>query len=102
MASVHIVDDSVTFLKAASHALKNAGFKVTTTGTALTLALDLKKIRPDLLLLKVDIPFFSGTKALTVIRQRNLGRETKIVLCSAKDDLGLRFSSESWKSSKWA
>ena len=86
----------------ARRALQAEGFTVTTSDTSITLPADLlRKIKPDLVLLDVNIPRLSGTDTLSFIREHNLEQGTRFILCSVTDPTELErlagtFGADGW------
>lgn len=67
-ARVLVIDDDVPLLEAVRAALEGAGYEVETSSQPLELALDLSRVRPDLVLLDVAMPDVRGTDVLATLK----------------------------------
>jgi UDP-3-O-[3-hydroxymyristoyl] N-acetylglucosamine deacetylase len=67
-ANVYILDDEPNILKTLEGCLQDEGFTVTTQQTSLKLEEDLRRLRPDLILLDIWMPERDGIEALRIIK----------------------------------
>lgn len=88
---VLVVDDDVEQLRLISRVLVRQGFEVETIDSPFGTTNLARRIRPDIILLDVDMPAIPGDQLVSVLRARLPG--TKIVLFSATDVDDLRFKS---------
>jgi CheY-like chemotaxis protein len=77
-----VVDDSEIVLDVVSLTLQDAGFEVSTVGSAFKLNAAIREFGPDLILLDVMMPALSGTKAAEILGQYKFSREIPILLHS--------------------
>jgi len=85
-----MVDDNLTILKAASLALTEAGYVVTTRDQAVGTTVALMRERPDVVLLDVNMPLLEGDELVRSIRKREILRDIVVLLYSAKPSLELQ------------
>ncbi len=80
------VDDEEEILKIYDVFLRHEGFEVVKASNAEQCMEELKKARPDLILLDVNMPGIDGLLLLEMIRASEVGREIPIMMISAKND----------------
>jgi diguanylate cyclase (GGDEF)-like protein len=82
-----VVDDDETMRLLAESALESAGFSVQTlsSGDAASKAIDV--VRPDLVLLDVDMPGMDGFECCETIRATPFGRDLPIIMITGLDDV---------------
>ena len=96
MTTILIVDDAADIRLLVTAVLQRAGYEVIEAGsgpTALRLLDD--GLRPDALVLDVQMPEVDGWETLTSIRQRPEAGDTPVVMCSVRsrpDDVRLAWS----------
>jgi len=83
---VLVADDDLTHLLVAEEVLQQAGFRVV-TATDGRQALELfDKVKPDIVLLDVEMPGLNGFDICKAIRFKEVGRETPIILITGLED----------------
>ncbi|MDF2520242.1 MAG: response regulator receiver protein [Clostridia bacterium] len=83
MAKVLIADDSEIMRKSLTVILTEAGHTVAAEAVnGLQACMEFEKSRPDLVIMDVDMPFFSGLDALRTIMKRN--PMTNVVMLSSQ------------------
>jgi len=96
-----LIDDDPDQLKLLARLLRRAGFEVETVDSPFGSTNLVRKFRPDLILLDVDMPAIPGDQLVTVIRQNVRIPGVKIVLFSATDPDTLRMLSLSSGADGW-
>jgi two-component system OmpR family response regulator len=86
---VLFVDDDDELAAMTTRALAPFGIQVTTTSTSLGATNLTRRIRPDVVLLDVEIPALTGD-ALVALLRRSAPPTMRIVLYSSHDDSSLR------------
>lgn len=76
-----ILDDSPLALEAGRVALEQAGFEVLTLDNPLTITSAVRRERPDLALIDVDMPTLGGDSVVQILHQH--GSRLRVVLYSA-------------------
>ncbi len=64
-----IVDDSPTFLRAASDIIEAEGYEVETARNGKEGVQFAKKVKPDLIIMDIEMPIMSGIKATQELRE---------------------------------
>ncbi len=85
--SVLVVDDSAIILAAVEEALTQGGFQVTTCDNPILVASEIRKLKPQLLLLDVDMPAVKGYEIVAALRRSDALGETRVVMYSATEGL---------------
>jgi two-component system chemotaxis response regulator CheY len=85
-ARILVIDDSLPLLKAVREGLLAAGYEVETSTQPLQMALDLGRIRPDLVLLDVEMPEVRGTEVLATLRENAATIRADVILFSSKPE----------------
>ncbi len=98
---VLVIDDSATVLRLTKEALGAAGFEVTTALNPMTTAIEMGRVRPDIVLLDVEMPALSGTDVLRALRRVGCHAHVKIVLFSSLDEGRLQALAEQHGASGW-
>lgn len=80
---VFVVDDNNIILRFVALHLGEAGFDVHTSSNPLTVAMEVGRCRPDLVLLDVEMPAIRGTQVLAALRRTSCHSTVKIVLFSS-------------------
>ncbi len=83
-AKLFVIDDSVTGLSWAQAILENAGYEVFTYKSPLGVTRELNRLRPDLILLDVNMPSISGDKICKLLRTVAGALNPLIILYSSK------------------
>jgi two-component system OmpR family response regulator len=86
---VLLVDDDDELAAMTTRILGAHGIQVTTTSTSLGASNLARRIRPDVVLLDVELPALTGD-ALVGLLRRSAPSTTRIVLYSSHDDTSLR------------
>jgi len=84
---VLIVEDEIDIREAMAEAISDAGFLVSTAENGL---IGLEKAlaeKPDLILLDLIMPIMDGHQALKKIREDIWGRNAKVIVLTAMDDV---------------
>jgi two-component system chemotaxis response regulator CheB len=79
---VLMVDDSAVVLEAGRLALEDAGFSVVTLDNPLTVAGAVRRERPDLVLIDVNMPAVTGDIVAQIVNQHGITSKIKVVLYS--------------------
>jgi DNA-binding response OmpR family regulator len=77
-----VVDDSDVILEASAIAFEEAGFEVTTLDNPLSVAYQLRKNTPDLLLIDVNMPALTGDSVAKIVSSHGLSKRVPVVLYS--------------------
>ena len=85
MKTVFIIDDNPTNLAIAKNVLSN-NYKTYGLPSAEKMFIALEKVRPDLILLDVEMPDMDGFKALSVLKKDNKLKSIPVVFLTAKHD----------------
>jgi len=81
-----VVDDDENVLSALELVLRKAGYQVETTSDVFGLPLKVGNLKPDGVLLDVDLPAMTGDKLALNLKRLRSTRETKIIFHSAEDE----------------
>lgn len=79
---VLIVDDSAVVLEMGQLVLEEAGFQVVTLDNPLTLAAVLRREKPDLVLIDVNMPLVTGDAVTKIVHRTGFTKETVVLLYS--------------------
>ena len=85
MKIVFIVDDNDTNLMAAKTALEGV-YKTYALPSAEKMFKLAEKIKPDLILLDIDMPEMDGFQAIKILKQDNNLKQIPVIFLSAKND----------------
>lgn len=86
---VLVVDDDPMYLDLVERNLPTVAFEVTRSDTTLGVSNLIRKVRPAVVLLDVNVPALSGDSVLSLAR-RHAPSSTKFVLFSSSDEATLR------------
>ena len=91
-AKVLIIDDSPIILEAAKLALEDQGYQVITMDNPLVLAAAVRRERPDLVLIDVNMPTVTGDVVTGIVNSHGVTRRVPVVLYSdiSPDELAER------------
>ena len=81
-----LVDDEPNFLEILSIKLNTAGFRVEVAANGDMGIKRAKELKPDLILMDVQMPIKNGVEAVTELRQDKEMKETKIVFLTSYGD----------------
>jgi diguanylate cyclase (GGDEF)-like protein/PAS domain S-box-containing protein len=84
--SVLVADDEATSRLLTSDALEQAGFSVAQTEDGVSALRAFEQVRPDIVLLDVDMPEMDGFAVCRALRGCPMGREVPIVMVTGRDD----------------
>jgi two-component system response regulator EvgA len=98
--TVLLVDDDDALASMASRLLASRGIRVTTTSTSFGASNLVRRVRPDVVLLDVELPGLSGD-ALVALLRRSAAPGTRIVLYSSHDDDSLRAIAHRTQADGW-
>jgi two-component system KDP operon response regulator KdpE len=85
-----VVDDDPFVLKSVRATLEGAGYDVATYRSAITVPLDLREQKPDLVLLDVTMPDLVAKDAVKGMRKLPVMEGVPIILFSSKDEKELQ------------
>lgn len=85
-----IVDDDLTHLSSTRGILEAEGYEVYTHTQAFGSTNAIAAVKPDLVLLDVNMPGLSGDRLIDVYRANARIRDTRVVLYSSNDEDSLR------------
>ena len=88
--SVLVVDDDVDQLEMVRRFLRLEGFEVETCSSPIGVSNLVRRMRPNVVLLDVNIPALSGTNLLQLLKRNVDGESTRFVLFSSEDVERLR------------
>jgi two-component system OmpR family response regulator len=81
-AKILVIDDSEVILDATRITLEDAGYEVVTSDNPLTVAADIRRTAPDLVLLDINMPAVKGDLVAQVLGSHSLNRSARLVLHS--------------------
>ncbi len=85
--NILIIEDETDIREAMAEAVQDAGFNVTTAANgAIGLSMALEQ-KPDLILLDIIMPVMDGHEALKKLREDEWGRNAKVIVLTAMDDV---------------
>jgi two-component system, OmpR family, response regulator len=87
--AVLLVDDDDALAEMTERLLAGHGMKVTRTGTSLGVSNLTRRLRPDIVLLDVELPALTGDAVVALLR-KSAPPNTRIVLYSSHDETTLR------------
>lgn len=87
-----VVDDDPKHLQTTREILELEGYAVTVHDTAFRTTELVKNVRPDLVLLDVNMPALSGDRLCSLIRANGSQRDVPILFYSSNDEDSLRAS----------
>lgn len=79
---VLIVDDSPVVLEGTAMILEEAGFEVVTLDNPLSVAHAVRKEKPSLLLIDINMPTLNGATVVKILGQQEATNRTKVILYS--------------------
>jgi CheY-like chemotaxis protein len=85
-----VVDDDPVTLEETQAVLREAGYEVITRDTAVGTTQYLRRLRPDVLLLDVNMPALRGDRLARFLRDTGKGGETAVILHSTMDEVLLQ------------
>jgi CheY-like chemotaxis protein len=85
-----IIDDDRALLETAAHLLRSRGFDVATWGNTLGRLGAIAEVRPDLVLLDVNMPLVPGDELVSVLKDIPALRGIPVVFFSSNDEMALR------------
>lgn len=100
-ARILVIDDNLTLLKAVRGGLEAAGYEVETSSRPLQMALDLGRVRPDLVLLDVEMPEVEGPEVLATLRENAAEIQAWVVLFSSLSEQELARRAEAVGAQGW-
>jgi CheY-like chemotaxis protein len=90
MSKILIIDDDETHLDSTRGILEAEGYEVFTQSQPFGTTNAVIRLRPDLVLLDVNMPALSGDRLAEVLRANSHTRDTMVVLHSSNDEDHLR------------
>ena len=81
---VMIVDDSVTVRKVTSRLLERHGFDVITAKDGVDAIEQLESVKPDLMLLDIEMPRMDGFEVTNLVRHHEIHRELPIIMITSR------------------
>ena len=81
---VMIVDDSVTVRKVTSRLLERQGFDVITAKDGIDAIEQLENVKPDLMLLDIEMPRMDGFEVTTLVRHHELHQDMPIIMITSR------------------
>lgn len=81
---IMIVDDSVTVRKVTSRLLERQGFDVITAKDGVDAIEQLENIKPDLMLLDIEMPRMDGFEVTNLIRHHEVHRDLPIIMITSR------------------
>jgi DNA-binding response OmpR family regulator len=97
---VLIVDDDPLQLDIASRTLRAYGFDVSTCESPIGVSNTVRSLKPDVVLVDVNIPALSGDKVVETVRRLSQG-SARFVLYSACDESALRDLARKSRADGW-
>lgn len=88
--TVLVVDDDPCHLVAARKLLEMEGYRVVVHDSPFGTTEKISTVRPDVVLIDVNMPALSGDRLCFIVRGRSFGREVPILLYSSNDEDSLR------------
>ncbi len=85
-ARVLVVDDNEIELGVIRIVLEASGFEVTTLDSLFALSIEIKRCRPDIILLDVMMPALSGDRAAKILKGHGFSRDIPVILHSSKSE----------------
>nr|WP_180120543.1 Hpt domain-containing protein [Acinetobacter sp. YH12086] len=81
---VMIVDDSVTVRKVTSRLLERQGYDIVTAKDGVDAIEQLENVRPDLMLLDIEMPRMDGFEVTNLVRHHDIHRELPIIMITSR------------------
>lgn len=81
---VMIVDDSVTVRKVTSRLLERQGFDVITAKDGIDAIEQLENVKPDLMLLDIEMPRMDGFEVTSLVRHHEVHRDLPIIMITSR------------------
>jgi CheY-like chemotaxis protein len=85
-----IIDDDECHLMATKELLENEGYNVFAHKQGFGATNTIKTLRPDLVLLDVNMPGLSGTNLATLLQSNDITKDIPVVFYSSNDENSLR------------
>ena len=82
--NVMIVDDSVTVRKVTTRLMERHGFEVSTAKDGIDALSQLQEIRPDIMLLDIEMPRMDGFEVLRSVRRDELLKDLPIIMITSR------------------
>lgn len=89
-ARILIIDDDRAHLSTTQELLEGDGYEVVTHGSPFGATERIMSMKPDLVLLDVNMPALSGETLLPLLKGREQTRDVPVVLHSSNDEAALR------------
>jgi CheY-like chemotaxis protein len=83
---VFVVDDSTANLALAEEALSGEDFEITTFASAEKMLPALEKVKPDLILLDIEMPGMNGFEAMQLLKSTDAHKDIPVVFLTAMND----------------
>ncbi|EIM37917.1 chemotaxis protein histidine kinase [Acinetobacter sp. HA] len=81
---VMIVDDSVTVRKVTSRLLERQGYDIVTAKDGVDAIEQLENVRPDLMLLDIEMPRMDGFEVINLVRHHDIHRNLPIIMITSR------------------
>jgi len=81
---VMVIDDSVTVRKVTSRLLERSGFDVITAKDGIDAITQLQDIKPDIMLLDIEMPRMDGFEVATLVRHDDRLKDTPIIMITSR------------------
>jgi chemosensory pili system protein ChpA (sensor histidine kinase/response regulator) len=81
---IMIVDDSVTVRKVTSRLLERQGFDVITAKDGVDAIEQLENVKPDLMLLDIEMPRMDGFEVTNLVRHHEIHRDLPIIMITSR------------------
>ena len=81
---VMIVDDSVTVRKVTSRLLERQGYDIITAKDGVDAIEQLENVRPDLMLLDIEMPRMDGFEVTNLVRHHDIHKELPIIMITSR------------------
>lgn len=81
---IMIVDDSVTVRKVTSRLLERQGYDVVTAKDGVDAIEQLENIKPDLMLLDIEMPRMDGFEVLNLVRHHDMHQYMPIIMITSR------------------
>ncbi|WP_336755095.1 hybrid sensor histidine kinase/response regulator [Acinetobacter sp. USHLN143] len=81
---VMIVDDSVTVRKVTSRLLERQGYDIVTAKDGVDAIEQLENVRPDLMLLDIEMPHMDGFEVTNLVRHHDIHRDLPIIMITSR------------------
>ncbi len=85
-AKILVVDDSQILLESTALALEDAGHEVRTLDNPLSVAAVVRRERPDLMLIDLNMPTLTGDMVTRIVSQYGVTKTMKVILYSDVDE----------------